>query len=152
MTLKCLAFKVQTASREDIHGHLQQCNEDYRPALDRRVDLAHYATKIHDNALTFEAWCGGVLVGLVAAYLNDAPGRVGYVTNVSVTRPFRGQGVAKELMAMCLRTAESRGIEAMVLEVSRDNAGALALYRRCGFEECEVGVDEMVMKLRLRRE
>lgn len=152
MTATAPVYREKTASKEDIHGHLRACNHDHQPPLERKVDLLEYAGKIFENAETFEAWSDGALVGLVAAYLNDASGRKGYITNVSVTREFMGRGVALRLMGMCLERAAGRGIEVMALEVTRASAAAIAMYRKLGFEESRDKAHSIMMQLSLARD
>ena len=151
MTAASPVYREKTASREDILGHLRACNHNHHPPLDQKVDLLEYAGKIFDNAVTFEAWSNGVLVGLVAAYLSDVSGRTGYITNVSVTREFMGQGVALKLMGVCLEKAEYCGTKIMALEVGRANEAAIALYRKLGFEESRDKGNSIMMQLSFAR-
>lgn len=149
MTAANPVYREKTASMEEIHGHLLECNHNHHPPLDRKVDLLEYAGKIFEKAVTFEAWSDGSLVGLVAAYLNDGSGRTGYITNVSVTREFMGRGVALKLMGICLEKAADCGIQVMMLEVSKSSAAAIALYRKLGFEEFQDRGDTIMMRLLL---
>ena len=57
------------------------------------------------------------------------------VTAVTVDESARRQGLATAVMGALGRWARERGATACVLQVSADNAGALALYRRLGFTE-----------------
>jgi N-acetylglutamate synthase len=52
---------------------------------------------------------------------------------VEVARPFRGRGLAGTLTAALAREACARGIRSLYLQVSRDNAAAVAAYQRLGF-------------------
>lgn len=47
----------------------------------------------------------------------------------------RGRGLSAELLGHHARSVRRAGGEALFLEVATDNAPALALYRRAGFEE-----------------
>lgn len=55
--------------------------------------------------------------------------------NIGVHPFYRRKGHAKELMAEMLRRCRERGVVAGFLEVRTSNAGAIALYRRFGFEQ-----------------
>jgi ribosomal protein S18 acetylase RimI-like enzyme len=57
------------------------------------------------------------------------------VTAVTVDESARRQGLATAVMGALGRWAGARGATACLLQVSEDNAGALALYRRLGFTE-----------------
>lgn len=128
-----VSYSERKASLEDILNHLNLTDESHSPRLSEKVDIPFYAKKIHDNAVTFEAWVDKELVGLVAAYLNQ--GKTGFITNVSVLNEFMGNGIANKLMQMTLDSAASIDSDAIVLEVSTDNVKAKALYKKCGFKE-----------------
>jgi len=46
----------------------------------------------------------------------------------------RGRGLARSVVAALADAASAKGYEQMFLQVEAHNAGALALYRRCGFK------------------
>lgn len=58
--------------------------------------------------------------------------------NIGVHPFYRRKGHAKDLMAEMVRRCEEKGVVAGFLEVRTSNAGAIALYKRYGFEQ--VGV------------
>ena len=135
MNCEELSFCESTATPDQIHAHLCESEGTFVPPLGLRVVLRDYATKIAENAVTFEAWAGGALVGLVAAYLNDPVRRVAFVSNVSVVPSFAGRGIAAALMRRCERRSVRDGFACMELEVARTNERAVRLYRRFGFIE-----------------
>ena len=57
------------------------------------------------------------------------------LSGMGIVPEARGSGAAKRLMEHLLGEAETRGDEAMVLEVIEQNPRAVAVYRRHGFEE-----------------
>lgn len=133
MTDETLAFRRDTATREHIRAHLRACDGRFVPSLGNRVDIDAYAAKLADRAASFEAWNGNLLVGLVAAYMNDRATGCGHVTNVSVASDHEGRGVASRLMRMCLEAARESGMSVMTIEVSADNSRSMGLCRRFGF-------------------
>jgi RimJ/RimL family protein N-acetyltransferase len=56
-----------------------------------------------------------------------------------------GQGYGREVLALVLRRAVGLGLRKVLLEVASDNARAIALYRRAGFET------EGLLRRQLRR-
>ena len=58
---------------------------------------------------------------------------VGHVTQICVSREHRGRGLGAWLLADCSRALRSGGFQALTLTVTRQNADAVALYRRSGF-------------------
>ena len=142
-------YAIDEATREAIEAHLQRCDVLFVPPLRERLDIASYAAKIREHATTLEAWSGGELVGLVAAYLNRPEAAEGFVTSVSVEPAFQGSGIADALMHNCTRRARDRGFERIALEVHASNERALALYRRNGFvaSGAEGGLSRMTLSL-----
>jgi ribosomal protein S18 acetylase RimI-like enzyme len=60
-----------------------------------------------------------------------------YLNSLSVVEAFRGQGLAKLLVACCGDLAVSAGQSTLSLHVWADNEAALKLYRNLGFNEIE---------------
>ena len=57
------------------------------------------------------------------------------ILSVAVAPARRGKGLARSLLNHHLRRLAGLGTRAVFLEVGRDNAPALSLYRRAGFKE-----------------
>ena len=140
-----ITYGINTANRENIEAHLVNCNETMCPRLDKRVIIQDYAGKIHELAVTFEAWLDHTLVGLVAAYFNDMITKTGYITDVSVMKDYMGRGIASELMKMCIGYAKETDFRRIQLEVYKDNSSAIHLYRKFGFLEYSTRGDYMLM-------
>jgi ribosomal-protein-alanine N-acetyltransferase len=75
---------------------------------------------------------------------------------VGVVPEHRGNGVAKELMALITDWAKDQGTTAMMLEVKTDNLQAIGLYESLGYSTLNVrkgyfgaGLDAQVMRLEL---
>jgi ribosomal protein S18 acetylase RimI-like enzyme len=144
-----LNFKEQTATSQEVIEHLWQCNENHSPVLSEKVDLSSYSRKIREKAITFEAWSGNVLIGLVAAYLDDVDG--GYITNVSVVNAYMGKGVANQLMKMCIAHADQKGFDKLTLEVSIGNSKAIQLYKKFHFVQYQTNNNSTLMKLEFKK-
>jgi ribosomal-protein-alanine N-acetyltransferase len=71
------------------------------------------------------------ILGYVGMYLSVDEGEI---TNVAVGEPFRGRGIGTALMEAACGCAVEHSLLQIVLEVRASNAGAIALYRHCGFE------------------
>lgn len=59
----------------------------------------------------------------------------GYISNVAVTKAFRGKGVASLLMKAVDRWAAENGIKTVSLEVRPSNLAALGLYEKFGYKQ-----------------
>lgn len=149
MSCSDISYRRGGATRAQILEHLEECDADFSPPLHTYADLPDYSAKIAGRAVTFEAWSGGVLAGLVAAYLNDPEGRAGFITNVSVLRGFARRGIASRLVADALDFARAGGFETVSLEVEASNGAAVGLYEKLGFERAEGG-DGRRVRMRVR--
>lgn len=58
----------------------------------------------------------------------------GHITNIAVSLEFRRRGVASALLDSFIQLAADRSLQFMTLEVRASNAGAIALYKKKGFE------------------
>ena len=128
-----IQYHLNKASTVEIAEHLRRCDADFEPRLSHRVEISSYAQKIVSKAMRFEAWSGGTLVGLVAAYCNDHEKRIAYVTSVSVLRAWTSQGIAARLVGQCVEYAKTSGMRQISLEVASDNTRATTLYEKTGF-------------------
>jgi ribosomal protein S18 acetylase RimI-like enzyme len=126
-------FEENMASEEQIAEHLSHCDAYFVPRLSDRVEIVEYAEKIANKAMRFEAWAGGSLVGLVAAYCNDRKTCISYVSSVSVLREWSGKGIAVRLMEHCIEYARTIGFWQISLKVGGDNVPAIGLYEKLGF-------------------
>lgn len=147
MSYGALEYRQGTASASDIKTHLTACDARFDPLLSSRVDVASYAAKLAEHAETFEAWRGGALAGLVAAYFNGQAGSFAFISSVSVVADVKGAGVATRLMHDCLDAARRQGLRYAELQVSRASSAAIALYRKLGFAES--GGDTATLTMRL---
>ncbi len=126
-------YLSNTADEAEIIDHLSRCDADFVPPLSGRVQIAGYAQKIASKAMRFEAWSGGTLIGLVAAYCNNPPERIAYITSVSVLKAWTGKGIAARLLGRCIEQAKAMGLRGIELEVASDNTPAIRLYANSGF-------------------
>jgi ribosomal protein S18 acetylase RimI-like enzyme len=147
MSCEGIEFREGTASMRDIQSHLEECDGDFLPRLSLKINIEEYSRKISARAKTFEAWSGKVLVGLVAAYLNDRDTRIGFLTNMSVAKKFMGRGIATVLLDQCLSRSRLEGMKAVRLEVSVENREAIRLYRNFAFSEFERRGDTVFMEV-----
>ncbi len=133
-----IRYTVNTAAEKVILEHLSKADEQFIPPLSSKVDIEKYVKKICSHAVRLEAWSEDHLIGLLAVYLNNNAGGVAFITNVSVTGGFQGQGIATRLLEDCMEMARKSGFRKVILEVSSDNLGAMALYRKFNFESDSV--------------
>lgn len=144
-----ISYKVKTATKVEIQWHLEQCDEKFIPKLSSTVDLATYAQKIFENAITFEAWQNGILIGIVAAYFNNLTDKIGYITNVSTLPNFAGKGIGFQLVKNTINYANENLFVQIKLEVNEKNTHAIQLYKKFNFQELFIANNFLTMQLNL---
>lgn len=147
-----IGFCADQASSAQITEHFHVCNAAFIPPLSERVVIDDYVHKIVGNAVRFEAWADGKLVGLVAAYSNNVEGSVAFITSVSVAPGWQGKGIASQLVQRCIEHATSLGFVRIELEVSQANAAATNLYRKHGFLIDSIKGNTSIMSLTIKGE
>ncbi len=96
--------------------------------------------------------------GTIAGYAGvDCAGDTADVMTIAVDTAYRGTGLGDRLLGDLLGRASAAGAQSVLLEVRADNAPALGLYGRHGFEQVSVrrryyqpgDVDALVLRRRL---
>ena len=109
------------------------------------IERASFATPWSRGAFLYEMRQNPAARCWVARGAPPAPSVLGYlclweippeihITNVAVHPDWRRQGIAGGFLGAILEDARRRGITLVLLEVRPNNAEALALYERLGFQ------------------
>ncbi|KAF7819345.1 N-alpha-acetyltransferase MAK3 [Senna tora] len=84
--------------------------------------------------LSFLAFHKGKCVGTVVCKMGEHRNTFrGYIAMLVVIKPYRGKGIATELVTRSIKVMMESGCEEVTLEAEVTNKGALALYGRLGF-------------------
>eukprot|EP00897_Mesotaenium_endlicherianum_P009084 jgi/Mesen1/8203/ME000442S07477 len=84
--------------------------------------------------LTLIAYDGVNPVGTIVCKMDlDRSTPRGYIAMLVVLKPYRGKGIATELVARCVSSMHDSGCHEVALEAEVTNEGALALYGNLGF-------------------
>lgn len=94
--------------------------DEFERLLTDRSVIAHRST------------AGRTLTGFILSRMAAGEAEI---LSVAVAPSRRGKGLARALLNHHLRRLAGLGIHAVFLEVGKDNAPALSLYRRSGFKE-----------------
>ncbi len=70
---------------------------------------------------------------LIAAVLCGHDGRRGFLHHLAVAPAFRGQGIARQMVAMCLERLATGGILKCNIYLYADNHAGAAFWRRLGW-------------------
>ena len=79
-----------------------------------------------------------LLIGYVVltfGYSLEYRGRDSIIDELYIREDYRGQGIGTKTLEFLRETCASLGIQALHLEVGRDNSKAQLFYRRMGFED-----------------
>ncbi|GAB2222335.1 hypothetical protein Drorol1_Dr00013548 [Drosera rotundifolia] len=109
--------------------------------------------------LSFLAFHRDRCVGTVVCKMGEHRGTFrGYIAMLVVIKPYRGKGIATELVSRSIRVMMESDCEEVILEAEVTNKGALALYGGLGFIRAKRlfryylnGVDAFRLKLLLPR-
>ena len=146
-----IKYIINTATTANIASHLKNCEKSFLLDLETRVDINEYSKKIKENAVLFEAWVGGRLTGLLAAYFNRIEGKTAYITNVSVLEKYQKMGIASMLMMHCIEYGIAGNFEIIRLEVSANNINALRFYSKFDFQTTGHKNDYLVLELNINK-
>jgi GNAT superfamily N-acetyltransferase len=125
------------AACRDMRGQIPMSDEDFK---------GFQESQIFDPSLWQIAWYRDQVVGTTMSFINrqvneEAGRKRGHVEAISVRRSWRGQGIAKALIARSLGLLKSRGMTEAALGVDAENpSGALRLYEKMGFKAVKRGV------------
>jgi ribosomal-protein-alanine N-acetyltransferase len=145
-----IIYKTQTATELTIYNHLFECSISFIPPLTERINITDYSKKIFENATTFEAWKQEELVGLIAAYINDAENKITFITSVSVSNKYIGLGIASTLLNKCIEFVKQKNHKVIKLEVNKNNNPAISFYKKFNFIEIGMKEDSQIMQLQLK--
>ena len=99
------------------------------PPVDIDERAAQFARTIAGSVV---AVAGGQVIGMLhVEATRHGFGEIGML----VGRGWRGRGVGSALVRAAIGRARDQGLHKLSLEVFAHNAGAIALYRKCGFVE-----------------
>ncbi|KAG9446525.1 hypothetical protein H6P81_012653 [Aristolochia fimbriata] len=84
--------------------------------------------------LSFLAFHRGTCIGTVVCKMGEHRNTFrGYIAMLVVIKPYRGRGIATELVTRSIQVMMESGCQEVTLEAEVTNKGALALYGRLGF-------------------
>lgn len=144
-----IQYKTNTASQKQIESHFSACDALFLDQICQRVKIEEYTVKIFKYAEKVEAWIGSELVGLLAMYENFE-NSFGFITDVSVVTEHKGKGIASKLLENSIQYANESDLSEIKLEVDEDNIAAISLYRKFGFNDCEIKGSSLFMRRYLK--
>lgn len=127
-----IEYRIQHALISDIKRHLKAVQLD-QPTFPLNVqNISQYAEKLATKSITYEAWIGENLIGLIAVYFNKITAEA-FVSNVSVSPNMVHKKLASTLMQNFISDAETRKTQSINLVYAENNIPAHKLYQKFGF-------------------
>ena len=130
-----ILYACNMSSEDQINAHLENCKDNFHPPLGSRVDISTYSLKLYKKAHRFEAWSSGLLVGLLAFYVEPTSERSIFITNLSVDFKLSRRGIGSQLIERCIAFARRECIAFLRLRVDLENTQASRLYHKHGFKK-----------------
>lgn len=134
-TMPARAVRVAPATLDDLDRLLALEALCYSPEQAYSRGEYRYALSV-ETTLNLKVESSGSLVGFAGAFLH-ARWRTANVYTVNVHPRERRRGIGRALLVALEGEAAARGMRRCILEVNVDNAPAIALYERCGYERVE---------------
>lgn len=131
-----IKVKREQLSQVDIQQYFEK-NVDMLQEMFERVDLVEFSEKISTNAVHFEVRDQDELVGFMAAYYNDEESKVAYITTISISPKYQGQGLGKKLLVEGIEYARQKRFLFVRLQVRKANSLALKFYESFDFQKVE---------------
>lgn len=164
--MKSLVYSFNKATEQDIKDHLYRVDQDFKPALHTYVDIDKYSQKLAKSAVCLEYFKEEQLIGLMAGYYNAEKQSL-FITNFSIEKQYRGQGMELIIELILLFEAKFSEVSPEILtlgqdfgkvlqinlegtekpikyihtEVRNDNNSLIFFYKKLGFFESEKAKD-----------
>lgn len=142
------------ADRDVVLGFVHALQEAERAIHPSRLPgdevTEAYGHSLFDRAEILVAEAGGAPVGFVAGWLavDDDPlqsmdwRRHGWISDVFVAEPYRGRGIAQELLRSMSDRLQAQGATRLRICALANNAASIAAFRRFGFIPFEITFDQ----------
>lgn len=128
---------------EDIIHLLHFGDEDFCPHLSKIVDIESYAEKLSKYAEFSFIGTQSNILGWMAYYKNNI-GKFIYITHFWVNRICQKKGYGKYLLDKMIQD-DGHGYKEVLVEIYKNDEGALAFYGKNGFKLKEDRTDRMLL-------
>jgi ribosomal protein S18 acetylase RimI-like enzyme len=107
---------------------------------------SHYTHADVERSLYYGAFAGSRLVAVAGTHVVAAERGVGVVGNVLTHSAYRSRGLATRVTSAVTSELFTRGVALTVLSVDPDNAPAVRVYRRLGYERGAIVVEARLVR------
>jgi GNAT superfamily N-acetyltransferase len=133
-----LAATVDIDAMADLLYELFTLESDFKPERVKQLAALRWILDHPAHGRLFVAREGDQVVGMANALVSISTAEGGPVVileDVILAASHRSNGFGRQLVEHVLRWAASEGMPRVTLLADKDNAAALAFYKRLGFEE-----------------
>ena len=113
---------------------LAEVNYDFPIPVSQKTDIEKLAEKYCELGTVCCAYDQGRIIAMVAGYTEHTSDQVGYISLVASIKEARRRGLASQLIREFLEKADERGLKAVHVYTHRTNFGAIAMYKKLGFD------------------
>lgn len=108
-------------------------------AMEKRIfrdpwTLEHFRAELYKSPYSYShvaLWQGKIIGYVIVWCIVDEL----HIANLAVDLPYRRMGIGRGLLQFALDLGRQKGMKRALLEVRRSNVGAIALYRKFGFQQ-----------------
>ena len=140
---------LKSLQERKIYLYLLKSDNDFIPKLSQKVNLKDYSKKLFYNSYIMSVYNDDELIGFNCFYENNTNNKIGYLSIIHISSPFRGKGIFKVLMNRMISYLKSKDFKILRLEVANQNLYAKQVYKRFGFIKEEIVDAGIIMKLEL---
>lgn len=144
------SINFEKLEEKTIFEHLKKCDKNFIPPLSHRICLQEYSKKLADKATIVCAKNSDRIVGMIATYINPNE-KSGFISNVSIEKPYVGRGIASILMNKLITYSIEINLNKLILEVHCENSNAMRLYKKFNFTPEKQINDIILMQKNIRR-
>lgn len=126
-------IKLQQVTKENFYACLELEREEWFFVGDAYAVLAN-AYLYRESALAYAIYLDETIIGMV---ILDEKGTEGVYefTDLFIADDYKGKGHAAETVEVILNHFKQKGAKAVQMQVNKENAVAIHVYKKCGFEE-----------------
>ncbi len=121
---------------------LNEVNNDFKPPLDKRINIDEYSQKLFDNSVIYYAKKDDIYIGFIAFYCNNMETKIAYVPMIAIMSEFRGQGIGSKLLDIAIAHIKNNGFRKIEIE-TWEGSKAIFLYQKKGFMITKIQSDRI---------
>ena len=132
--MKIFTKQTSNITYDQLFEFILKMDNDFVPPLSARVNLNNYVTKLLESAEVLTCFDAEKIAGVLAFYHNDYVNKYGYITYLAIDEPYRGKGIATQLLDECISYCKKSGMYFINVETWETNKPVLRLYMSKGFD------------------